>query len=172
MRWPEFRSKDALAMSYTDFLMQQCYIDGQWCDADSGAAVDVTDPGTGKVLGTVPKMTSVETARAIAAAEAALPAWRARTAGDRSKLLRKLYELMMEHQDALGELLSREQGKPFAEARGEIAYGAGFIEWFGEEAKRAYGEIVPGHAADRRIVVLKQPVAWSRRSRPGTSPTR
>ena len=145
-------------MSYTDFLMQQCYIDGQWCDADSGATAEVIDPGTGKALGTVPKMATAETRRAIEAAERALPAWRAKTAGERAKLLRRLYELMMEHQDALGELLSREQGKPFAEAKGEVAYGAGFIEWFGEEAKRAYGEIVPGHAADRRIVVLKQPV--------------
>jgi succinate-semialdehyde dehydrogenase/glutarate-semialdehyde dehydrogenase len=118
----------------------------------------VTDPGTGKVLGTVPKMGTAETRRAIEAADKALPAWRAKTAGERARLLRSLFDLMMEHQAALGELLSREQGKPFAEAKGEIAYGASFIEWFAEEAKRAYGEVVPGHAADRRIVVLKQPV--------------
>jgi succinate-semialdehyde dehydrogenase/glutarate-semialdehyde dehydrogenase len=145
-------------MSYTDFLKQQCYIDGEWCDADSGRTVDVIDPGSGKVLGVVPGMGEAETARAIAAAEKALPAWRAKTAGERAKILRKLYELMIANQDALGELLSREQGKPFAEARGEIVYGAGFIEWFAEEGKRAYGEIIPGHAADRRIVTLKQPV--------------
>ncbi|HEY0960125.1 MAG TPA: NAD-dependent succinate-semialdehyde dehydrogenase [Novosphingobium sp.] len=145
-------------MAYTDFLKQQCYIDGKWCDADSGRTVDVIDPGTGKVLGTVPGMGEVETARAIDAAEAALPAWRARTAGDRAKVLRKLFDLMIEHQDALGELLSREQGKPFAEARGEIVYGAGFIEWFAEEGKRAYGDVIPSHAPDRRIVVLKQPI--------------
>jgi len=145
-------------MGYADFLKQQCYIDGQWCDADSGKAVDVTDPGTGKVLGTVPNMGEAETARAIAAAEKALPAWRAKPAGERARILRKLFDLMIENQDALGELLSREQGKPFTEAKGEIAYGASFIEWFAEEGKRAYGEVIPGHAADRRIVTIKQPV--------------
>jgi len=143
-------------MAYTDFLKQQCYIDGKWCDADSSATFDVIDPGTGKVLGTVPKMGQTETARAIDAADAALPAWRAKTAGERSKLMRRLYDLMMEHQDDLGELLSREQGKPFAEGKGEIAYGAGFIEWFAEEGKRAYGDVIPSHQADKRIVVLKQ----------------
>ena len=145
-------------MSYSDFLKQQCYIGGQWCDADGGDTVDVTDPGTGKVLGTVPRMGADETRRAIGAAEKALPAWRAKTAGERSRLLRRLFDLMMQHQDDLGELLSREQGKPLAEGRGEIAYGAGFIEWFAEEAKRAYGDVIPPHAADRRIVVIKQPV--------------
>ncbi|TYC89318.1 NAD-dependent succinate-semialdehyde dehydrogenase [Novosphingobium sp. BW1] len=145
-------------MAYSDFLKQQCYIDGKWCDADSGATLEVTNPGTGEVMGTVPKMCSDETLRAIDAAEAALPAWRAKTAGERSKILRKLYELMMDAQDDLGELLSREQGKPLAEGKGEIAYGASFIEWFGEEAKRAYGDTIPGHASDRRIVVIKQPV--------------
>lgn len=145
-------------MGYAEFLKQQCYIDGKWCDADSGKVLPVTDPGSGEQLGTVPSMADAETARAIAAAEAALPAWRALAAGERSKLLRRLFDLMIANQDALGELLSREQGKPFAEAKGEIAYAASFIEWFAEEAKRAYGDVVPGHAADRRIVVLKQPV--------------
>jgi succinate-semialdehyde dehydrogenase/glutarate-semialdehyde dehydrogenase len=145
-------------MAFTDFLRQQCYIDGQWCDADSGATFEVTDPGSGAVLGTVPKMGADETHRAIAAAERALPAWRARTAGERSKLMRRLFDLMIAHQDDLGELLTREQGKPLAEGRGEIAYGASFIEWFAEEAKRAYGDTIPGHAADRRIVVIKQGV--------------
>ncbi|MCT2399129.1 NAD-dependent succinate-semialdehyde dehydrogenase [Novosphingobium mangrovi (ex Huang et al. 2023)] len=145
-------------MAYTDFLKQQCYIDGKWCDADSGATFDVTDPGTGKVLGTVPKMGADETARAIDAAEAALPAWRAKTAGERAGMMRKLFDLMMEHQDELGELLSREQGKPFAEGKGEIVYGASFIEWFAEEGKRAYGDVIPSHQGDKRIVVLKQPV--------------
>jgi succinate-semialdehyde dehydrogenase/glutarate-semialdehyde dehydrogenase len=145
-------------MSYTRFLKQQCYIDGQWCDADSGGTVEVTDPGTGQVLGTVPNMGQAETERAIDAAEAALPAWRARTAADRAKILRKFFDLMIANQDALGELLTREQGKPLAEAKGEIAYSASFIEWFAEEGKRAYGDVVPSHAADRRIVVLKQPI--------------
>jgi succinate-semialdehyde dehydrogenase/glutarate-semialdehyde dehydrogenase len=145
-------------MAYTDFLKQQCYIDGAWVDADSGATFEVTDPGSGAVLGTVPKMGADETARAIDAAEAALPAWRAKTAGERAKLMRKLFELMLQHQDDLGELLTREQGKPLAEGRGEIAYGASFIEWFAEEGKRAYGDVIPGHAPDRRIVVIKQGV--------------
>jgi succinate-semialdehyde dehydrogenase/glutarate-semialdehyde dehydrogenase len=145
-------------MSYTDFLRQQCFIDGEWCDADAGKTIEVSDPGTGKPLGTVPSMGAVETARAIAAAEKALPAWRAKTAGERAKILRKLFDLMIADQDALGELLSREQGKPHAEAKGEIAYGASFIEWFAEEGKRAYGEVIPGHAADRRLVTLRQPV--------------
>ena len=143
-------------MSYTDFLRQQCYIDGKWCDADAGGTLEVTDPGTGAVIGTVPKMGADETRRAIAAAEAALPAWRAQTAGERARLMRKLFDLMMQHQDDLGELLSREQGKPLAEGKGEIAYGAGFIEWFAEEGKRAYGDVIPAHAANRRIVVPKQ----------------
>ncbi|MBV1690503.1 NAD-dependent succinate-semialdehyde dehydrogenase [Novosphingobium sp. G106] len=143
-------------MNYKDFLKQQCYIDGKWCDADGGGTIDVTDPGTGGKLGTIPKMGTDETRRAIEAAQAALPAWRAKTAGERAKLMRRLFDLMMEHQDALGELLSREQGKPFTEAKGEVAYGAGFIEWFAEEGKRAYGDVIPSHAADKRIVVLKQ----------------
>jgi succinate-semialdehyde dehydrogenase / glutarate-semialdehyde dehydrogenase len=143
-------------MAYTDFLKQHCYIDGQWCDADDGATFEVTDPGSGQVLGTAPKMGAAEAARAIDAAEAALPAWRAKTAGERAQLMRRLFDLMMEHQDDLGELLSREQGKPFAEGKGEIAYGASVIEWFAGEGKRAYGDVIPGHAADRRIVVLKQ----------------
>lgn len=145
-------------MTYADFLREQCYIDGQWCDADSGETVDVTDPGKGVRLGCVPAMGQAETARAIAAAQAALPGWRARTAADRATLLRRLFDLMMVNQDALGELLTREQGKPLAEAKGEIAYAAGFVEWFAEEGKRAYGEVVPSHAADKRIVVLKQGV--------------
>ncbi|WP_067734318.1 NAD-dependent succinate-semialdehyde dehydrogenase [Novosphingobium naphthalenivorans] len=145
-------------MAYTQFLKQQCYIDGKWCDADSGATFDVIDPGTGKVLGTVPKMGADETARAIDAAQAALPGWRTRTAGERAAMMRKLFDLMMAHQDDLGELLSREQGKPFAEGKGEIVYGASFIEWFAEEGKRAYGDVIPSHQGDKRIVVIKQPV--------------
>ena len=124
-------------MAYTDVLRQQCYIDGKWCDAASGATLDVTDPGTGARLGTVPRMGAEETRRAIEAAEAALPAWRAKTAGERARLMRRLFDLMIEHQDELGELLTREQGKPFKEGKAEIAYGAGFVEWFAEEGKRA-----------------------------------
>lgn len=143
-------------MAYTDFLQQRCYIDGAWVDADSGATFEVIDPGSGQVMGTAPKAGVAETARAIDAAHAALPEWRAKTAGERAKIMRRLFDLMMEHQDDLGELLSREQGKPLAEGKGEIAYGASFIEWFAEEGKRAYGDVIPAHAADRRIVVIKQ----------------
>ena len=143
-------------MSYTRFLKQQCYINGAWCDADSGGTINVSDPGNGTVLGTVPNMGATETTRAIDAAEAALPAWRALTAGERAKIMRRFFDLMLANQDALGELLSREQGKPFAEAKGEIAYSASFIEWFAEEGKRAYGEVVPTFAANRRVVTIKQ----------------
>ena len=143
-------------MSYTRFLKQQCYIDGMWCDADSGGTVNVSDPGKGTVLGTVPNMGAAETARAIDAAEAALPAWRSMLASERAKIMRRFFDLMMANQDGLGELLSREQGKPFAEAKGEIAYSASFIEWFAEEGKRAYGEVVPTFAANRRVVTIKQ----------------
>jgi succinate-semialdehyde dehydrogenase/glutarate-semialdehyde dehydrogenase len=145
-------------MTFRTLLREQAYIDGRWCDADNGGTITVTDPATGETLGKAPNMGAEETRRAVAAAEAALPAWRALTAGARSKILRKFYELMMANQDILGELLTREQGKPLVEAKGEIAYAAGFLEWFAEEGKRAYGEVIPSHAADKRIVVLKQPI--------------
>jgi len=145
-------------MTDRSLFREDAYIDGRWCGADSGATITVTNPGNGETLGRAPNMGAAETARAIAAAEAALPAWRALTAGARAKILRKLYDLMMANQDALAELMTREQGKPLTEAKGEIAYAAGFVEWFAEEGKRAYGEVVPAHAADKRIVVLKQPI--------------
>ena len=143
-------------MGYSDFLRQKCYIGGDWCDADDGDTLEVTDPGTGQFIGTVPRMGANETRRAIEAAEKALPGWRALTAGERARKLRALFDLMMQYQDELGELLSREQGKPLAEGRGEIAYGASYIEWFAEEGRRAYGDVIPSHASNRRIVVLKQ----------------
>src|SRR5690554_6941184 len=137
---------------------QQCYIDGAWLDAESSKSIDVINPATGGVLGTIPNMGTAETRRAIEAANRALPAWRAKTAKERSSLLRRWYELMMANQDDLGRLLTLEQGKPLAEAKGEIAYGASFIEWFAEEAKRIYGDVIPPHQNDKRIVVVKQPV--------------
>jgi succinate-semialdehyde dehydrogenase/glutarate-semialdehyde dehydrogenase len=145
-------------MSFTRFLRQQAYINGFWVDADDRHRFPVTDPATREELGTVPNMGEAETRRAVAAADAALPAWSKKTANERSKVLRRLHDLMIAHQDELGELLTREQGKPFAEGRGEIAYGAAFVEWFAEEGKRAYGEVIPSHAADKRIVTLRQPV--------------
>jgi len=139
-------------------LRQQCPIDGAWVDADSGQTLAITNPATGEVIARVPNMGAAETRRAIDAAYVAMPAWAARTAGDRSRILRRFFDLMIENQDALGELLTLEQGKPLREAKGEIAYAASFIEWFAEEAKRVYGDVIPSHAADKRIVVLKQPI--------------
>ena len=137
---------------------QQCYIDGAWADADSGETVPVSNPANGEVIGTIPRMGADETRRAIEAAEAAFPAWRGKTAKERSNILRRWFELMMENQDDLAKIMTLEQGKPFEEARGEIVYGASFIEWFAEEARRVYGDIIPGHQPDKRIVVLKEPI--------------
>ncbi len=145
-------------MAYSDFIREKAYIDGAWVAADDRKSFPVTDPATGETIATVPMMGAAETHRAIAAAEAALPEWRAKTAENRARILRRLFDLMIAHQDDLGELLSREQGKPLSEAKGEIAYSASFIEWFAEEGKRAYGEVIPAHAADRRIVTLRQPI--------------
>ena len=147
-------------MKLTDSKLfhQQCYINGAWTDADSGESIDVTNPATGEKLGTVPKMGAAETKRAIDAANAAWPAWRAKTAKERAQILRKWFDLMMANQDDLGTLMTAEQGKPLAEAKGEVAYAASFIEWFGEEGKRAYGDTIPQHGADKRIVVIKEPV--------------
>ena len=137
---------------------QQCYIDGAWADADGGATIDVTNPATDEIIGTVPRMGAGETRRAIEAANAAFPAWRSLTAKARAVTLRKFFDLMMANQEALAQLMTAEQGKPLAESRGEIAYAASFIEWFAEEGKRAYGDVIPPTFSDRRIVVIKQPV--------------
>lgn len=139
-------------------LRQQCYINGEWLDALSAETIEVTNPATGERLGSTPNMGEEETQSAIDAANQALPAWRALTAKARSAILRKWFELMMANQDDLGRIMTLEQGKPLPEAKGEVAYAASFIEWFGEEAKRVYGETIPGHMADKRIVVIKQPV--------------
>ncbi len=139
-------------------LRQQCFIDGQWLDADEGATIDVTNPATGAKLGTIPRMGGAETRRAIAAANRAFPAWRARTAQERAAILRRWYELLLENQDDLAVLMTAEQGKPLAESRGEIAYAASFIEWFAEEGKRIYGDTIPQHQNDKRILVLKEPI--------------
>ena len=146
------------AIKDASLFRQQAYLDGAWVDADGGATIDVDNPATGDVLGTVPKMGAAETWRAIEAAEAALPGWRAKTAKERAQILRRWFELMMANQEDLAALMTAEQGKPLAESRGEIAYAASFIEWFGEEGKRVYGDVIPGHGADKRIIVLKQPI--------------
>ncbi|WP_296246878.1 NADP-dependent succinate-semialdehyde dehydrogenase [Pseudomonas sp. UBA4194] len=142
----------------TSLFRQQAYIDGTWQNADSGQAIKVNNPATNEILGTVPKMGAAETRRAIEAADKALPAWRALTAKERSNKLRRWFELMIENQDDLGRLMTLEQGKPLAEAKGEIAYAASFIEWFAEEAKRVYGDTIPGHQPDKRLIVIKQPI--------------
>ncbi|GJD53491.1 Glutarate-semialdehyde dehydrogenase [Methylobacterium crusticola] len=139
-------------------LRNQAYLDGAFVDADGGGTVAVDNPATGETLGTVPRMGAAETERAIAAAAAALPAWRARTAKDRAAILRRWFTLIMENQEDLAAIMTAEQGKPLVESRGEIAYAASFIEWFSEEAKRIYGDVIPAHGPDKRIVVIKQPI--------------
>lgn len=139
-------------------LRHQAYIDGRWIDADDGSTFEVTDPATGEVLATAPDMGAAETRRAVAAAEAAMKPWAAKTAGERARTLRRWFDLMMSEQEALGRLLTREQGKSLTEARGEIAYAASFIEWFAEEGKRTYGEVIPTHDAGKRLITLRQPV--------------
>ncbi|TNE30502.1 MAG: NAD-dependent succinate-semialdehyde dehydrogenase [Alphaproteobacteria bacterium] len=145
-------------MTSIPLLREACFIDGHWVGADDGSCNPVTNPATGTQLGTVPNCGVNETRRAIEAAQAAFPAWRAKTAKERAAILRRWYELMMANQEDLARLLTMEQGKSLAESRGEIAYGASFIEWFAEEGKRLYGEVIPGHMQDKRIVVLKQPI--------------
>ena len=137
---------------------QQCYVAGEWIDADSNETVAVTNPATGQTLGTVPNTGDAETRRAIEAAEVAWPEWRARTGKERGAIIRHWYDLMLENQDDLAMIMTLEQGKPLAEAKGEIAYAASFLEWFSEEAKRLYGDVIPSDQRDKRILVLKQPV--------------
>lgn len=139
-------------------LRQQCYINGLWCDAESKETVAIANPATGAVIASVPVMGQVETQAAIKAAEAALPAWRALTAKERGAKLRRWFELLNENSDDLALLMTTEQGKPLAEAKGEVTYAASFIEWFAEEAKRIYGDTIPGHQGDKRLMVIKQPV--------------
>ncbi|MCU0899912.1 MAG: NAD-dependent succinate-semialdehyde dehydrogenase [Cypionkella sp.] len=139
-------------------LATRAYVAGEWIDADDGDTFAVVNPARGDEIARVPNLGRAETARAIAAANTAMKDWAARTGKERSQVMRKWFELMMDHQDDLGKILTAEMGKPLAEAKGEIAYGASFIEWFGEEAKRVYGETIPGHQRDKRITVLKQPI--------------
>ena len=139
-------------------MRQQCLIDGRWVDAQSDATIAVANPASGEVLGHVPKCGRAETARAIAAAHAALPDWRAMTAAARGGLMMKLHDALIENRDALAELLTLEMGKPLAESKGEIAFGAAFIKWFAEEAKRVYGDVIPAPWPGKRILVTKEPV--------------
>jgi len=147
-----------IKLSDQALLKTQAYINGQWQDADSGATVPVTNPATGEVIAEVAKCSTAETRRAIEAAEAAFPEWSKRTAKERAACMRKWFNLMMEAQEDLALIMTLEQGKPLAESRGEIAYGANYIEWFAEEGKRVYGDTIPQPSNDKRIVCIKQPV--------------
>ena len=146
-----------LGLKNPDLLRQAAPVGDRWIEA-GGGGIEVTNPATGEVLGFVPNLGAAETTEAIDAAQVAQRTWAARTAKDRSNVLRRWFDLMMANQDDLGRILTAEQGKPLVEAKGEIAYGASFIEWFAEEARRAYGDITPGHAPDKRILSVKQPI--------------
>lgn len=145
-------------LSRKDLFRQQAYVAGQWLDADNSETLEVNNPANGELLGVVPKMGRRETRRAIEAAERAQKLWRAKSAKERAIILRKWFDLVMLHQDDLARIMTLEQGKPLAEAKGEIVYGAAYLEWYAEEGKRAYGDVIPGPASDRRIVVTKEPV--------------
>jgi succinate-semialdehyde dehydrogenase/glutarate-semialdehyde dehydrogenase len=137
---------------------QACYVDGKWVQAASAQSIGVDNPATGELVGTVPRVEAAETRAAIDAANRALVAWRATTAKERARIMRRWFDLMMANQQDLAVLMTTEQGKPLAESKGEVAYAAAFLEWFGEEAKRVYGDTIPPHQADKRIIVLKQPI--------------
>ncbi|TCW33489.1 NADP-dependent succinate-semialdehyde dehydrogenase [Gulbenkiania mobilis] len=147
-----------LNLKDASLLKQQCYLNGEWVDADNGEKIAVTNPATGEVIAHVPKMGRAEAERAVSAAAEAFQLWRRKTAKERAALLRKWFDLMMAHQEDLAVLLTAEQGKPLAEARGEIAYGASYIEWYAEEGKRIYGDMIPAPGPDRRILVTKEPI--------------
>ncbi len=148
----------SLSLNDPSLFKQQCYIDGQWVGADDGSVMEVNNPADNSVLGTVPRMGADETRRAIEAANTAWSAWKAKTAKERGAILRKFFELMHENVDDLAALMTAEQGKPLAESKGEVGYAASFIEWFGEEGKRNYGDTIPSFMNDRRIVVIKEPI--------------
>lgn len=140
------------------FLKNLGYVDGSWVPADAGQSCEVADPASGEILGTVPNMGRAETARAVLAAQKAQPSWAAHSAEERADILMTLYYLLLENQEDLARLMTLEQGKPLAEARGEINYGASFIRWFAEQARRIYGDTIPGHQRDKRIMTLRQPI--------------
>jgi succinate-semialdehyde dehydrogenase/glutarate-semialdehyde dehydrogenase len=148
----------ALRLEDPALLRERCYIDGQWLDGPGGATLAVHNPATGVQLGTVPALDAAAAERAVAAAHTAFPAWAAKTAKERAVLLRRWHDLILLNAADLAKLMTAEQGKPLAESKGEIAYAASFVEWFAEEAKRVYGDVIPGHQADKRILVLRQPV--------------
>src|SRR2546427_2838877 len=153
-------TKTAVGVTLQDsrLFRQASYIDGAWIEPSAQGAIDVDNPATGETTGTVPRLGRAETRQAIEAAERAFPAWRKKTAKERAAIMRRWFDLMMANQEDLARLMTTEQGKPLTESRGEVAYAASFLEWFGEEAKRVYGDTIPPHQADKRIVVIKEPV--------------
>jgi succinate-semialdehyde dehydrogenase/glutarate-semialdehyde dehydrogenase len=155
---PDTIERSPLALKDSALLRQQCYVDGQWIDADDGGSMPVVDPASGIRIGSAPVFHAAETRRAIEAANRAWPAWRAKTAKERAAILRAWYDLMLANLDDLALILTTEQGKPLAEAKGEVAIGAAYVEWFAEEAKRVYGDVIPTIGNDRRLVVVKEPV--------------
>ena len=160
-----------LTLKDPTLLRQQSFIAGVWADADSGATVPVTNPATGETIGTVPMCGTAETVRAIAAAEVAQRAWRNVSGKERAAILRRLNDLMLQHQDDLALILTSEQGKPLAEAKGEIVYSASFIEWFADEARRTYGDTIPAPTGDRRLLAIKQPIGVTAAITPWNFPT-
>jgi len=155
---PDTIERSPIALKDPSLLRQQCYVDGKWIDADDGGSMPVVDPATGMPVGTAPVMHAAETRRAIDAANRALPAWRSKTARERSAILRKWQDLMLANVEDLALILTTEQGKPLSEAKGEVTIGAAYVEWFAEEAKRVYGDVIPTIANDRRLVVVKEAV--------------
>ena len=149
---------NAVLLQDAKLFRQACYVDGSWLDRAPAGAIDVDNPATGEIIGSVPRFGRAETRVAIDAAARAFPAWRKKTAKERAAVLRRWFDLMMANQDDLARLMTIEQGKPISESRGEVAYAAAFLEWFGEEAKRVYGDTIPTHQADKRIVVIKEPI--------------
>jgi succinate-semialdehyde dehydrogenase/glutarate-semialdehyde dehydrogenase len=151
-------SRVARLMRDQELFREACYVNGRWIPAGNGPSIAVDDPATGDIIGAVPKLGRAETREAIDSAASALPGWRARTGKERAAILRRWFDLIMTSQEDLARLMTLEQGKPLAESRAEVAYGASFIEWFGEEAKRTYGDTIPSHARDKRIVVVKEAI--------------
>ena len=154
----ETKVSTGVALSDSRLFRQACYIDGAWVEATFQGVLDVDNPATGEIVGAVPRLGRAETRQAIDAAARAFPAWRRKTAKERATVMRRWFDLMMSNQEDLAQLMTTEQGKPLGESRGEVAYAASFLEWFGEEAKRIYGDTIPGHQPDKRIVVIKEPI--------------
>src|SRR5688572_19477554 len=156
----QVNSSTVTGVTLTDpkLFRQSCYVDGAWIDTASGGTINVDNPATGEVIGTVPRFGGAETRTAIEAADRAFVEWRKKTAKERAVVMRRWFELMLANKEDLARLMTLEQGKPLVESRGEVAYAAAFLEWFGEEAKRVYGDTIPGHQPDKRIVVIKQPI--------------